>query len=118
MKQLFVEQPTLELLVGVRVTKDMELTYKTENVEQVLKDLKLETILDEEGSNGINTYHSKSYLSINLNEGDILLFNEARGYYMPSFPVSTISDAISDIESLRELEGMEVEEGAGKNVQD
>jgi hypothetical protein len=72
-------------------------------VEQVLKDLVLETILDEEGTNGINTYKSKSYLSINLNPGDILLFNEQRGYYMPPYPVASIDDAISDINSLSDI---------------
>ena len=110
MKKLFVEQPNLELKVGIQVTKETELTYKHDNVEQVLKDLKLETILDETGSNGINTYHSKSYLEIQLNEGDILLFDENRGYYMPKYPMSTIEDAISDIESLRDIAKLEVEE--------
>lgn len=107
MKQLFVEQPNLELKVGIMVHKDTELTYKNEKVEQVLKDLKLETILDDEGTNGVNTYKSKSYLSITLNPGDILLFDESRGYYMPPYPMSTIEDAISDIGS---LEGMKLNE--------
>jgi hypothetical protein len=63
----------------------------------------LETILDDAGSNGINSYKSKSYLSINLNPGDILLFDEQRGYYMPSYPVTSIDDAISDINSLSDI---------------
>lgn len=98
--EIFVEQPVLDLKEGIKVTKETELHYKNDKVEQVLKDLVLETILDESGSNGINTYKSKSYLSINLNEGDILLFDENRGYYMPPFPVTSIDDAISDISSL------------------
>lgn len=110
MKQLFVEQPNLDLKVGIQVTNDMELTYKNDRVEQVLKDCKLETILDDEGSNGINTYKSKTYLSIDLNEGDILLFDEDRGYYMPKYPMTTIEEAISDIESLRNVADLEVEE--------
>lgn len=110
MKQLFVEQPNLDLKVGIQVTNDMELTYKNDRVEQVLKDCKLETIIDDEGSNGINTYKSKTYLSIDLNEGDILLFDEDRGYYMPKYPMTTIEEAISDIESLRNVADLEVEE--------
>ncbi len=101
--ELFVEQPVLDLKEGIRVTEETELFYKNEKVEQVLKDLVLETILDEEGTNGINTYKSKSYLSINLNPGDILLFNEQRGYYMPPYPVASIDDAISDINSLSDI---------------
>ena len=102
--ELFVEQPSVELKVGIKVAKGTELLYKNEKVEQVLKNLVLETILDDEGSNGINTYKSKSYLSINLNEGDILLFDEKRGYYMSPYPMSSIEDAISDIESLKGME--------------
>ena len=102
--QLFVEQPSIDLKVGIKVTKETSLTFKNDKVEQELKDLTLETMLEEEGSNGINSYSSKSYIRINLNEGDILLFDEKRGYYMPTFPVETIDDAISDIESLRGVE--------------
>lgn len=108
-RELFVEQPNLEMKVGIRVTKDTELTYKNAKVEQVLKDLKLETVLEDEGTNGINTYKSKSYISISLNGGEILLFDENRGYYMPPHPMESIEDAISDIESLRGIELSEEE---------
>ena len=101
--ELFVEQPVLDLKEGIRVAEDTELLYKNEKVEQVLKNLVLETIIDEVGSNGINTYKSKSYLSINLNDGDILLFDANRGYYMPPYPVVSIADAISDITSLEDV---------------
>ena len=101
--ELFVEQPVLDLKEGIKVTRETELSYKNDKVEQVLKDLVLESIIDDSGSNGINTYKSKSYLSINLNSGDILLFDEKRGYYMPSYPVTTIDDAISDISALSDI---------------
>jgi len=101
--ELFVEQPVLDLKEGIKVSAETELLYKNDKVEQVLKDLVLETIMNDAGSNGINTYKSKSYLSINLNPGDILLFDENRGYYMPSYPVTSIDDAISDITSLSDI---------------
>ena len=101
--ELFVEQPVLDLKEGIKVSGDTELSYKNDKVEQVLKDLVLETIMDDAGSNGFNTYKSKSYLSINLNDGDILLFDERRGYYMPPYPVTSIDDAISDISSLSDI---------------
>ena len=110
MKELFVEQPSIDVMVGVRVKKETEFTYKNDKVEQVLKDLVLETILEDEGTNGINSYKSKSYLQLQLNPGDILLFDEKRGYYMPPYPVSSIEEAISDMESLREIK-YEIEEG-------
>lgn len=101
--ELFVDQPSLDLHKGIRVKKDTEVAYKSDNVEQLLKDLKLDTILDEEGSNGINSYKSKSHISISLNEGDILLFDERRGYYLPNYPKTTIEQAIEDISSLRDI---------------
>lgn len=101
--ELFVEQPVLDLKEGIKVTNETELSYKSDKVEQVLKNLVLETILDDAGTNGCNSYKSKSYLSINLNPGDILLFDEQRGYYMPPYPVTSIDDAISDINSLDTL---------------
>ena len=107
--ELFVEQPNIDLKKGVKVTKETELTYSNDKVEQELKNLVLETMLEEEGTNGVNTYTSKSYLRINLNDGDILLFDENRGYYMPPYPVESIDDAISDIESLRGVELIETE---------
>lgn len=101
--ELFVEQPVLDLKEGIRVSEETELLYKNERVEQVLKNLVLESIIDDFGSNGINTYKSKSYLSINLNSGDILLFDSGRGYYMPTYPVTSIDEAISDITSLSDV---------------
>lgn len=99
--ELFVDQPSLELKKGIMVKADTELSYKSEKVEQFLKDLKLDTILDDEGSNGHNSYRSKSHISITLNEGDILLFDVDRGYYLSSYPKTTIDRAIEDISSLK-----------------
>lgn len=102
-RELFVEQPNIDLKIGIKVTKDTELTYQNDKVDQVLKDLKLETMLEDEGTNGINTYKTKTYICINLNAGDILLFDENRGYYMPPYPVESVEDAISDISSLKDI---------------
>ena len=101
--ELFVEQPSIELKEGIKVTKETELSYKNDTVEQELKDLVLKTIYREEGTNGYNKYVSESYVTIELNEGDILLFHETRGYYMPPYPVETIDDAISDINALSDI---------------
>lgn len=98
--ELFVDQPSLELYKGIQVRFDTELSFKNEKVEQFLRNLKLETILDDEGTNGINSYKSKSHISITLNDGDILLFDPSRGYYLPPYPKTTIQQAISDISAL------------------
>lgn len=102
-KEYFVEKPNMELKIGVKVTKETEHHYKTDSVEQVLKDLKLETIVDGEGSNGINAYKSKTYIEIELNDGDILLFDERRGFYLPAIPMTTVDDAIADLTALKDI---------------
>lgn len=99
--ELFTEQPSLELKRGIRVGKDTTLTYKNDKVEQVLGGLTLYTKLSEEGTDGIRRYKSTSNITIKLIEGDILLFDESRGYYMPKYPVATIEEAIDDISSLK-----------------
>lgn len=99
--ELFVDQPCLDLKKGIQVHADTEVSFKSENVEQLLKDLKLDTIMSESGSNGFNSYKSKSHICITLNEGDILLFDPDRGYYLPAYPKTTIEQAIEDISSLR-----------------
>ena len=102
--ELFVEQPNLDLATGIKVTKDTSVEYaKDGKVEQTLKDLVLTTTIYDEGTNGINTYKSKSNIELRLNEGDILLFHEDRGYYMPPYPMVTIDDAILDINSLNDI---------------
>lgn len=94
------------------VQKDTEVSFQNENVEQLIKGLTLDTIMSEEGSNGINSYKSKSHISIRLNEGDILLFDPSRGYYLPSYPKTTIEQAIEDISSLK---GIKLSEEGAEN---
>lgn len=101
--EYFVEQPVLDLKEGLKVKENTQLSYKSEKVEQTLENLVLETVLMDEGGNGVNTYHSVTHLFIKLNDGDILLFDEKRGYYLPTYPVTSIDDAINDITSLSDI---------------
>ncbi|MBQ3193787.1 MAG: hypothetical protein IJB59_09500 [Oscillospiraceae bacterium] len=98
--ELFVDQPNLELKQGIQVRKDTKLSFQNETVEQLLQDLQLDTIMEESGTNGINSYKTKSHICIQLNEGDVLLFDPARGYYLPHYPKVTIRQAVEDIRSL------------------
>ena len=101
--ELFVEQPNLELKQGTKVTKDTNIEFTNDKVKQTVKNLVLETEYKDEGVSGANAYKSTSNIHLCLNEGDVLLFHEDRGYYMPPYPVETIDDAISDINSLSDL---------------
>lgn len=109
--ELFVEQPNVDLKRGIVVKKETELHYQNERVEQVLKDLILETIANNEGThNGINAFKTKSYIHLGLNEGDILLFDEEVGYYMPAHPMTTIDEAIIELEGMKGISLQENEE--------
>ena len=62
--------------------KNVSLTYQTMQDEiEAIKDL---------------TFH--------LNEGDILLFDEEVGYQVPRVPMSTLKDALTDIEALQDFD--------------
>lgn len=100
---LFVDQPNLELKEGIQVRPDTEISFRNESVEQLLKNLQLDTIMEESGTNGINSYKTKSHISIQLNDGDVLLFDPSRGYYLPHYPKVTISQAIEDIQGLKAI---------------
>lgn len=99
--ELFVDQPSLDLKKGIQVTKDTETTFKNDKVEQVIKDLKLDMIMDEEDTNGFNSWKSKTHISITLNEGDILMFDPDRGYYLPPYPKTRIEQAAEDLAALK-----------------
>lgn len=109
-KEIFVEQPSIEVKIGIRVKKETSLKYSNDNVKQELDNLVLKTVCVEKGTNGINSYETKSYITVYLNEGDILLFDENRGYYMPRYPMSSIEDAIADVESLKNIKFNEEEQ--------
>lgn len=102
-KEYFIEEPNIERKVGARVKKDTEFHFCSENVEQVIKDLKMETLLTQHGDNGTNAYTSKSLITIELNEGDILLFDETRGFYLPAIPMTTYEEAIENLSIMRDV---------------
>lgn len=101
--QNFVFKPSVELLPGLKVTKDTELDYEREGIKQTLRDLVLHTIVTTKGEGYESVTESKVY----LDEGDILVFEEeGRGYIKPlGNTVVTIEEAIADLENIRDLGG-------------
>lgn len=96
----FIFKPDITLYSGVLVTPETKLEYKNENVDQKLENLKLEmTTYTKE-----NNYEVRSNLTFHLSDGDILLFDEEVGYQVPRVPMSTIEDAIVDIEALKDFD--------------
>lgn len=90
-----IKKPSLDTEPGIKVTKDLELEFKNENVEQTLKDLTLHTIMKVHGEGYKSTYDT----IINLEEGEYLVFEEeGRGYIKPLEPFMTIEEARKELD--------------------
>lgn len=98
--QKFIIKPSVDLYSGIRVTKDMDMEYKNENVTQTIKDLVLHSVTKVSGEG----YESVYDTTIELQEGDILIFeDEGRGYIKPVEGFVTIEEAIEDLENIKDL---------------
>lgn len=98
--QRFIRKPSIDMYAGIRVTKETELNYKNENVEQTLKDLVFRSITKVKGDNFESVYDT----TIKLNEGDILVFEEeGRGYIKPVEEFMTVKEAIEEFEHIKDL---------------
>lgn len=97
---LFIRKPNIELLAGVRVDKDTDLKFENERVKQTIKDLVLHSVTTITGEN----FESKYETTINLNEGDVLIYEEeGRGYIKPVEDFVTIEEAIDDLVNIKDL---------------
>ena len=94
----FVMKPSIDLYPGIRVDKDTKLEYKTENVEQTVENLKFHSVTKIKGDG----YESVYDTTIELQEGDILIFEDGgRGYIKPVEQLVTIEEAIEDLENIK-----------------
>lgn len=95
----FVEKPDTEIYEGIIVDKGTKLEYKSERVEQTIENLKLYskiTTINER-------YTSVTDLTINLIDGESVLFEEERGYYVPSISVCSIDDSIEVFQAIKNI---------------
>ncbi len=98
--QRFLRKPNIDMYAGIKVTKDTTLEYENEYVKQTLKDLVFHSVTTVKGENYQSTYDTV----INLNEGDVLIFEEEkRGYILPVDKFVTIAEAIEDYENIKDL---------------
>jgi hypothetical protein len=96
----YIRKPSIDLYPGIRVKKDTVLEYKNENVKQNLKDLVFHSVTKVKGEG----YKSKYDTTIQLEEGDILIFEEeGRGYIKPVESFVTIQEAIDELENIKDL---------------
>lgn len=98
--QVFIRKPSIDLYPGIRVNKETELEYKNENVEQKIENLVLHSITKVKGAG----YESKYDTTIQLKEGDILIFeSEGRGYIKPMEEFGTVDEVIDDLTNIKDL---------------
>lgn len=98
--QRFIRKPSIDMVAGIKVTKDTQLDYNNENVSQTLKNLKFHSVTKIKGEN----FTSKYITDIKLKEGDILVFEEeGRGYIKPVEEFVTVAEAIEELEHIKDL---------------
>lgn len=93
----YVELPELSILRGIKVKKDTKLTFENyfeeskQKVKQRLENLRIIT----ETETNIENKLIESKITIDLAEGDILIFDENYGYCLPAknIDVGTIEEA-------------------------
>ena len=98
--QRFMRKPDIDMLAGIRVTKDTTFYYKNENVEQTLEGLVFHSVTKIKGENFESVYDT----TITLAEGDVLIFEEeGRGYIKPVEEFVTVGEAIEELENIKDL---------------
>lgn len=94
----FILKPSIDMHAGIRVTKDTEFEFKNDKVDQKLKDLVFKSIIKVTGEG----YESEYHTTIELKEGDILVFEEeGRGYIKPVQELVTVAEAIEELEYVK-----------------
>lgn len=98
--EFFIRKPQIDFFEGVRVTKDTVLEYKTDSIDQTVKDLLLHTVSRVKGDG----YEAKTETTVYLKEGDVLIFEkEGRGYIKPLDYFTTVEEAIDDLLNIKDL---------------
>ena len=96
----FMRKPNIEMIAGIKVTKDTELSFENENVKQDLKDLVLHTVMTIKGDGFESTQNTKIFLQ----DGDVLLFEDNdRGYIKPVDSFVTVAEAIEELDCIKDI---------------
>ncbi len=96
MKKFYIT-PDITGYTGIIVKKDTEKNFENETVKQTLKDLTLITKVTEKGKG----YDSTSVIHVYLSEGDILLFDNEKGYYKPAIQLQTAEEIAKDFNAIK-----------------
>ena len=100
--EVFIRKPSIDMLCGIRVTKDTNIEYRNDNVNQTIKDLVMHSVTKLTGEG----YESVYDTTIKLEEGDVLIFEEeGRGYIKPLESFVTVAEAIEELTHIKDIGG-------------
>ena len=95
-----IKKPSLQFFPGIKVTKDTELEFKSDNCVQTLKDLVFRCTRSVSGENYEGSYETTIYLQ----PGDVLIYEDnIRGYVKPVEQFMTVAEAAAKLEAVKEL---------------
>jgi hypothetical protein len=98
--QKFIRKPSIDMYAGIKVDKDTKLEYKNDNVEQTLENLVFHSVTKVKGESYESTYDT----TINLNVGDVLIFEEeGRGYIKPVDSFVTVAEAVEELNCIVDM---------------
>lgn len=90
-----IRQPNINMVAGIKVTKDTDISFENEAVKQSIKDLVYHGTTKIKGEN----FEGKNEITVTLNEGDIVIYDgEERGYIVPAQRFMTVEEAIKELE--------------------
>ena len=96
----FILKPNIDIYTGIKVSKDTSFGFENENVKQTVSGLTFHSITKVKGEG----YESVCDTTIQLKEGDVLIFEEeGRGYIKPVLEFETIAEAIDDLTNIKDL---------------
>lgn len=94
-----IRTPEITMYPAIRVNKDTKLEFKNKNVNQTIENLVLKSKTKIKGQGYKSTYNT----TIELNEGDILIFeDDSRGYIKPVEKFCEIDEAIELLNNIKE----------------
>lgn len=89
-----IRQPNINMVAGIKVSKDTNITFENENVKQSIKDLVYHGTTNIKGEN----FEGASEITVYLKEGDYVVFDgEERGYIVPAQRLMTVDEAIEEL---------------------
>lgn len=89
-----IRQPNINMVAGIKVTRDTDISFENDTVKQSIKDLVYHGTVKVKGDN----FEGTNEITVTLNEGDIVIYDgDERGYIVPAQRFMTVDEAIEEL---------------------